>query len=63
MRIDKKKLCLALEREGRMSSAKLALMFNVSETAVRRAIKRLEDKKIIKGYHAEIDKEEFELLK
>ena len=59
MRIDEKRFLKIIEKDGRMSMAKMATHFNVSETACRRKLKKLEERGFIKGYRAEIDWDKF----
>jgi len=55
MRIDENKFMKVIEQNGRIPMAKMAKIFNVTETACRRKLKKLEEKGLITGYRAEID--------
>lgn len=44
-----------LQKDSHISYVDLAKKFNVTETAIRKRIHSLEEKKVIKGYSVEID--------
>ena len=50
-----KKIIEILEKNARTPFTKIAKLLNISESAVRKRVKKLEDRKIIKGYKAEIN--------
>ena len=54
-KIDEKKLLFKLYKNARITNTELAREFNVSETAIRKKIKKLEENGVIQGYNAKID--------
>ena len=59
MKIDEWKFLKLIEKDGRMTMAKMATYFKVTETACRRKLQKLEEHGFIKGYRAEIDWDKF----
>ena len=55
VRIPKEKLIEELRKNSRITNVDLANKFKVSETAIRKAIKRLEKSGIILSYNIEVD--------
>ncbi|HID17153.1 TPA: Lrp/AsnC family transcriptional regulator [Candidatus Bathyarchaeota archaeon] len=55
VRISNLELIKTLEENARKPFVKIARKFNVSETAVRKRIKKLEKEGVIKGYTVEVD--------
>lgn len=55
VKIDDYKLLMLLRQNARISYSELARIFNVSDTAIRKRIKKLEEKGVIKRYTVEID--------
>lgn len=51
----KQKILSLLEQDGRLSPAQIAVMLDLEESAVKAAIKELEDENIILGYKALIN--------
>lgn len=45
-----------IQRDGRLSNAKIAERFSLSETSCWRRLKRLEDEGLIEGYHAKLNR-------
>ncbi|MBJ9623566.1 Lrp/AsnC family transcriptional regulator [Burkholderia multivorans] len=45
-----------LQRDGRVSNARLAEAFSLSETSCWRRLRRLEEAGLIEGYHARLDR-------
>jgi DNA-binding Lrp family transcriptional regulator len=45
-----------LQQDGRISNAKLAEQFSLSEASCWRRLKRLEEEGLIEGYHAALDR-------
>jgi len=54
-RIDRGMLDM-LQQDGRVSNARLAEAFSLSETSCWRRLKRLEEAGLIEGYHARLDR-------
>jgi Lrp/AsnC family transcriptional regulator of ectoine degradation len=55
MRIDERKFLKLIEKNGRITMAKVGQLFGVSQTAARKKLKKFEALGVIKGYYAEID--------
>ena len=55
VRISNLELIKLLRKNGRITFVELARQFNVSETAIRKRVKRLEELGIIKKYTVEVD--------
>jgi Lrp/AsnC family transcriptional regulator for asnA, asnC and gidA len=55
VRISNIDLITKLQENSKISYVALAKMFNVTETAIRKRIKNLEEKNIIKGYNVILD--------
>ena len=55
VKISEYALCKFLEHNGRTTAAELARLTNVTETAIRKKMRKLEQKKVILGYKTIID--------